>query len=182
MQCFWVFFGFFWTFLANFSQLFPVSGTFFENLASNYPRFFWGRNFVISWVSGHFSWVSGLLFEGFWPTFPDFWPFFPYFGYFGVFTGNRYSGPRNPTFRPPNWPDFPVSGRFPGFGRFGQIWPIWPIWPISPDLAESGQIGQIPGFRTILARGGPSSGISGPQIWPDFPGGPRIGTNPVGVG
>ena len=53
--------------MTNFSLLFLLSGTFGENLAFNYPRFFLGLNFVFSWVSGYFSWVSGLLFLGFWP-------------------------------------------------------------------------------------------------------------------
>jgi len=71
--------------------------------------------------------------------------------------------------------------------RFGQIWPdsarlarfrvqIGQIWPDSgpdwPDLARFrsrlARSGQIPGFRTILARGGPSSGIL------VLPGGVRI--------
>ncbi len=86
------------------------------------------------------------------------------------------------------WPDLadlarfgqirPDSARFdqipgPDLARFGQIWPDSARFgQIRPDSARFGQNGQIPGIRTILARGGPSSGIlaprnpdSGPPNW-----------------
>ncbi len=93
------------------------------------------------------------VFLGFWATFFGFLAtFFVFWGIYGsVFTDY----PQKARI----WPDLADLARFgqirPDSARFGQI---------RPDSARFGQNGQIPGIRTILARGGPSSGILAPQI------------------
>ena len=165
------------------------------------------------------SWVSGLLFLGFWPLFLGFWPlflgFWPFFRILEVFTESVFSrntlktlnsGPRNHDFSTPKlarFPDFwPISWIWP----ISWVWPIWPIWPIWPDLARFGQIrpdsarfgqirpdsarfGQIRpdsarflGFGPFWPGGVPVREFRPPLGGSDSRGGPRIGTNPVGVG
>ena len=144
-----------------------------KNLPRNYLPNFFGRNSCFPGFLGHFFRVSGHFFRilgylwigiyGLSPKSQDL----ARFGRFGQI-----------------WPDSARLARFGRFGyladladlaRFGQIWPdsarFGQIRPdsarfgqIRPDSARFGQNGQIPGIRTILARGGPSSGILDPQI------------------
>ena len=167
---------FFWAEFHDFLGFWPT----FPGFLATFPGFL--ANF--SWVSGHF---------------------FRILRYFGVFRENRDSGPRNRYFSTPNWPDFPTFGRFPRFGqirpdsaRFGQISrpDLARFGQIRPDSARFGQIrpdsarfGQIRpdsarflGFGPFWPGGVPVREFRPPLGGVRFPGGPRIGTNPVGVG
>ena len=96
-------------------------------------------------------------FGRFWPDLADLadsgqiWPIWPIWPIWAIW---------------PIWPDLARFGQIrPDLARFGQIRPDSARFgQIRPDSARFGQNGQIPGFRTILARGGPSSGILAPQI------------------
>ncbi len=120
---------------------------------------------MFSRVSGHFSWVSG-DFSGHFSTILA--TFFVFWGIWGNVFRENTRKPRILARFPDFWPISRIWPDFPTFGRFPDFWPDFPTF--GPDLARFGQIpdfwarsGQILGFRTILARGGPSSGILASQ-------------------